>query len=100
MPPMPFTNNAGYALDNDTLSEFLRGQHSVVSQVLSLPASQIWLPAVVVEEQLRGRLATLAKLHREPPERVAQAYDAFPKTFVQLQKFQVLAHSAEAEALY
>lgn len=97
---MPLTNDVGYALDNDSLSEFLRGQQALVDKVLSTPSSQIWIPAVAVEEQIRGRLAVLAKLYREPPERVAQAYDAFLKTLTELQNFQVLPHSKEAEALY
>lgn len=60
----------------------------------------MWLPAVVVEEQLRGRLAVLAKLHGELPDRVARAYGFFLKTLADMQQFQIVPYTVTAEALY
>jgi len=54
----------------------------------------------VAEEQIRGRLAVVAKLHGASPDRVAQSYADFLATLAELRKFQVLPYSAAAEAVY
>ncbi len=91
-----------YALDTDTLSLLLRGQEQITQRV-EANAKEVWLPTIVLEEQFRGRLAFLASLD---PKRKADslnlplAYDLLQRTFRQLEKFQFLPYTPEAEALF
>jgi len=92
-----------YLLDNDTYSQFQKGHEKISARLLSASRRNLWLPAVLVEEQLRGRLAALAGLN---PNRVAdslrvpQAYDLLLKTLRDLQDFQHLPYTPDAETLY
>ena len=91
-----------YALDTDTLSLLLRGQEQITQRV-EANANEVWLPTIVLEEQFRGRLAFLASLD---PRRKADslnlplAYDLLQRTFRQLEKFQFLPYTPEAESLF
>lgn len=97
------TSDAVYALDNDTLSLFLRRQEPTTSRILAVPSQAIWLPAITVEEQIRGRMTFLAGLN---PARIADslkvplAYDLLLRTLRELEEFQFLPYDAAAEALY
>ena len=68
-----------------------------------MPPYDIWLPAIVVEEQFRGRMAFLNSLN---PKRKADslklplAYDLLLQTWRQLANYQVLPYTAEMEDLY
>lgn len=72
-----------YALDSDTLTLALQGSPNVVRRIFATPPNSLWLPAVVVEERLRGRLAFLSSLN---PSRAADslkipaAYDLLPSS--------------------
>ena len=91
-----------YALDTDTLSLLLRGQQQITLWV-EANEKNVWLPSIVLEEQFRGRLAFLSSLD---PKRKADslklplAYDLLQRTFRQLEKFQFLSYTPEAEALF
>ena len=92
-----------YALDNDTLSLFLRRHPQVTARILAVPPYDLWLPAIAAEEQLRGRLAFLASLNPNHPAdstKIPQAYDLLVRTLRQLENFQILPYTPEAEALY
>ena len=92
-----------YLLDNDTYSQFQQGQEKITARLLSVPRSSLWLPAILVEEQLRGRLAVLAGLNPTRSAdalRVPQAYGLLLKTLRDLQDFQHLPYTLEMEALY
>ena len=92
-----------YLLDNDTYSQFQQGHERITRRILSMPCGSPWLPAVLVEEQLRGRLAVLAGLNptrRADALRVPQAYDLLLKTLRDLQDFQHLPYTLEMEVLY
>jgi len=92
-----------YALDSDALSLFLRRQEPITSRILAVPTQAIWLPAVAVEEQIRGRMAFLAGLN---PARsgdslkVPLAYELPLRTLRELEKLQWLPYNTAAEALY
>ncbi len=92
-----------YALDSDTYSRFLQGEGKVTARMLMTPRSSLWLPAIVVEEQIRGRLAVLAGLNSSrnvDSLRTPQAYALFLKTLDDLHAFHFLPYTAEMEALY
>lgn len=92
-----------YALDNDTLTLFLQGNGKIVRRILSTPDEDIWLPAIVVEEQLRGRLSALSSLNAARASdrlKVPLAYELLLETVRELQQFQHLPYTAEMEALY
>ncbi len=92
-----------YALDTDTLTLHFRGHPQITRRVLATPRNDLWLPAPVVEEQLRGRLSTLAALNAARPtdsRKLPQAYGDLLETLRLLHGFQHLPYTAEAEALF
>ncbi len=92
-----------YVLDNYTLTLYFQGNASITRRILAQPAGSVLLPAITVEEQLRGRLNYLSSLN---PARVADrakmplAYALLLETVQRLQQFPHLAYTAEMEALY
>lgn len=93
-----------YALDTDTTSELARGRNTRLNvRFLAIPKSDIWLPAVVMEEQFRGRLAVLARLNPNIPRYSALipiAYRDLVQTQTFLQRFQIVPYTHADEALY
>ncbi len=92
-----------YALDNDTLSLFLRRQEPVTARVLAVPLEDVRLPAVVVEEQVQGRLSLLASLDTRRSigtDKIPEAYAFLLRTLRQLENFQFLPYTEEAELLF
>ena len=72
-------------------------------RVLATPNQDIYIPAIVVEEQLRGRMAALASLipaRVSDRPKVPRAYALLLKTVRELQMFQHLPYTAEMEDLY
>ena len=93
-----------FALDDDTVSLLFRGRNSGLNRRgLATPTTQLWLPAVVVEEQFRGRLGVLAKLN---PARLKDsplipiAYRDLVLTQEFLRQFQILPYTQADEDLY
>ena len=92
-----------YALDNDAYSQFLQGHERITSRILSVPRDAIRLPAIVVEEQVRGRLAVLAGLNSSRAadrNRIPQAYELLLKTILTCNLFPLLSYTPEAETLW
>ena len=92
-----------YVLDSDTLTLSLQGNFKITRRILSTPGKEIWLPAMTVEEQLRGRMATISGLnsaHMSDRAKVPFAYELLLETVRQLQKFQILPYTAEMEDPY
>ncbi len=68
-----------------------------------MPPNQLWLPAVVVEEQFRGRLGVLAKLNPARPKEsllIPTAYHDLVLTQEFLRQFQILPYTQADEDLY
>ena len=92
-----------FVLDNDTLTLVLHGNAKINRRIQSVPPYDIWLPAIAVEEQFRGRMAFLNSLS---PNRKADslklplAYELLLQTRRQRANYQVLQYTAEREALY
>ncbi len=92
-----------YALDTDTLTLHFRGHPQITRRVLATPKNDLWLPVPVVEEQLRGRLSTLAALNAARPadsRKLPQAYEDLLEALRALNGFQHLPYTAEAESLF
>ena len=92
-----------YLLDSDTYTHYQQGNKKVTARLRAVPEDSLWLPAIVVEEQLRGRLAVLSGLNpkREADtRRTPAAYAIFLKTFFDLSAFQRSEYTPEMEALY
>lgn len=93
-----------FALDSDTTSLLFRGRNSILNQrALAVPPTQLWLPAVVMEEQFRGRLGVLAKLNPARPKEsplIPIAYRDLVLTQEFLHQFQILPYTQADEDLY
>ena len=93
-----------YLLDNDTASLLFRGRNSALNErVQAVPATDIWLPVIVVEEQHRGRLGVIAKLNPNLPKDSALipiAYRDLAQTQAFLQQFQIVPYTQAEEDLY
>ena len=92
-----------YVFDSDTYTRFQHGDGNIVARSLAAPKGSVWLPAIVVEEQLRGRMSVLAGLNpkiEKDSQRTPTAYALLLKTVSDLNTFPHLAYTAEMEALY
>ena len=92
-----------FVLDSDTLTLSFQGNAAIARRILAQPEGSIWLPAITVEEQLRGRLNYLSSLNAvrvADRAKVPLAYDLLLETVRRLQQFPHLAYTAEMEALY
>ena len=89
------------AFDTDILSDHFRGVQSIVARVDAVPASEQFVPIVVAEEQLRGRLDAIRKSQATPRWlTLEQAYEELEKTLADLSRFQVLPYTSTADALF
>jgi len=92
-----------FVLDSDTLTLSFQGNVAIARRILAPPEGSIWLPAITVEEQLRGRLNYLSSLNSarvSDRSKVPLAYDLLLETVRRLQQFQHLPYTAEMETLY
>jgi hypothetical protein len=92
-----------YVFDSDAYTRFQQGDSKITVRSLAAPKGSIWLPAIVVEEQLRGRMSVLAGLNskiEKDSQRVPAAYALLLKTVFDLNAFPHLAYTAEMETLY
>lgn len=92
-----------FVLDNDTLTLVFRGNARIIHRIESVPPYDVWLPAIVVEEQFRGRMAFLNSLNPKQKAdslKLPLAYELLLQTRRQLASYQVLPYTAEMEALY
>jgi len=92
-----------FVLDSDTLTLSLQGNPKITRRILAARDKEIWLPAIVVEEKLRGRMAYLSSLNPNRASdslKVPSAYDLLLETVSDLQQFPHLPYTAEMETLY
>ncbi len=85
-----------YILDSDHISLQQRGNEPVVTRLLTVPASDIAITIINVEEIMRGRFAQLHRA-KKPQERM-RAYQWLSRSFEFLCKFAVLKYDTQAEA--
>ncbi len=92
-----------YVFDSDTYTRFQYGDSRITARALAAPQGSVWLPAIVIEEQLRGRMSVLASLNpkvEKDSQKVPAAYALLLKTVFDLNTFPHLAYTAEMESLY
>ena len=93
-----------YALDTDTTSLLFRGRNQPLNErVRATPRADLWVPAVVVEEQFRGRLAVLSRLNpttSRDSALIPNACQDLVQTLTFLQQFQVMPYAEADEALF
>lgn len=93
-----------YVLDTDTTTHYFSGSKPTIqAKVLSVPPSTIWLPVIVVEEQLKGRLKVIAGLNAATPRdgpRFIAAYQFLIKTIEDLTVFRILPYTEEGDTLF
>jgi len=92
-----------YVFDSDTYTRFQHGDSKITARSLAAPKGSIWLPAIVIEEQLRGRTSVLAGLNskiEKDSQKVPAAYALLLKTVFDLNTFPHLAYTAKMETLY
>ncbi len=92
-----------YVFDSDTYSRFQQGDGKVTARSLAAPRGSVWLPAIVIEEQLRGRMSVLTSLNpkiAKDSQRTPAAYALLLKTVFDLNAFPHLSYTAEMETLY
>lgn len=85
-----------YVLDTDHLSLHQRGHEPVRIRLMKIPAKDIYITIISVEETFRGRLAQIRRTH-EAEDRV-KAYYWFSQTLDYLCGFKVLNFDPHAEA--
>ncbi len=90
-----------YLLDTNIVRAILDGEAFVAQNVLSVPAANLFLSAVAVEEMIRGRLAELNDA-REGKSRIGitLAYEWFLETIHLVHRFQILNYTDADEARY
>ncbi len=92
-----------YVLDNDTTTHLFSGKHETLNRrILAVADRDIWLPVIVVQEQLNGRLSYLNGLDSKSPrdsKKFPSAYANLTKTHELLSKFQVLPYTMDDEDL-
>lgn len=82
-------------LDTDMLSLAQRSHPLVVNRLKALPPKQRGITVITVEEQMRGRLAQIAKA--KPGDKLLRAYFLLEQTHRGLCKIQRLAFDEKAE---
>jgi tRNA(fMet)-specific endonuclease VapC len=89
-----------YLLDTDTLSNFLRGHEKLSRRILAVPATNVRISIVTVEEMLRGSLDVVNKERQKPRIGLPEAYRRLQSLIVDLQRFQVLGYDLSADGTY
>ncbi len=88
------------AFDTDVLTGIFRGDPSLSARFAAVPATDRCVPIIVVEEMLRGRLATIrgAEMGKRKTS-LSDAYELLDKTLTRLTALQVLPYSKQADAM-
>lgn len=89
------------AFDTDILSDLFYDVATVVARLAAVPAAEQYVPVVVAEEVLRGRLDAIRQAQAGNSKRpLDRAYLEFAKSLDDLKQFQMLPYPAAADMLY
>jgi tRNA(fMet)-specific endonuclease VapC len=89
------------AFDTDVLSDLFRDAPAVVARMGLVPPDQQFVPVVVAEEILRGRLDAIRKAPSAAANwPLARAYEEFGKSLADLRRFSLLPYTTTAHALF
>jgi len=91
-------------LDTGTTTHYFSGSSPAIrTRVVSVPPFTIWLPVIVAEEQLKGRLKVIAGLNAAVPRdgsKFIAAHQFLIKTIEDLAVFRILPYTEEADRLF
>lgn len=86
------------AFDTDVLNELLRGNPNYARRVTAVPLDQQFVPIVVVEEILRGRLNMVRRSEAgKTTMTIERAYELFEESVKDAQRLRILSYSADAQ---
>lgn len=86
---------AQYLMDTDHFTLYESAYPPLLHRLQAVPDGSVAIAAPTVQEALRGRFATLAKVL--PPDRVVEGYARLLRTFRALQELLVLPYDADCE---
>lgn len=90
-----------FALDTDVLTLILLGHPSIVPKLGADPSREYVVPAIVVEELLRGRLAVIRDAEAGRAKvRIDRAYELLVDTIDSLHSFKILQYPPQAETQF
>ena len=88
-------------LDTDVLSLVLRGLPVYVALLGDIPAGELRLPVIAIEEVFRGRLEAIRKAQQPTRgETLPMAYQNFEADFGRLKTFVVLPYTLAAHTIF
>lgn len=87
-----------FILDTDHISLFQRRDDAVSARVLSTPAVELATTVIMVEEQLRGRLARIRRARSDAE--VVRTYRSLLATIVYFQSIAVIAFDESAQEIF
>jgi tRNA(fMet)-specific endonuclease VapC len=86
-----------FAFDTDVLTRLFQADRSVLQKISAIPARQQFVPIVVVEEILRGRLNTIRQAERgRAGIGLERAYELLGESLADLLHFNILLFTAAA----
>lgn len=89
------------AFDTDVLVELLRGNPLYVARASGILREEQFVPSVVVEEILRGRLNAIRRAESGKIKlSIDRAYALFEDTFRDFRTRRILAYTSQAEAQF
>jgi tRNA(fMet)-specific endonuclease VapC len=89
------------ALDTDVFTDFLYGEPSIVQRLARDPLREYMIPALVIEEILRGRLNLIRRAEaRRTSVSIDHAYLLLQQTVEAFRTVQILSYTAVAEAQF
>jgi tRNA(fMet)-specific endonuclease VapC len=89
------------AFDTDILSDLFKSRPSVVARMVTVPVKEQYVPVVVAEEILRGRLDAIRKAQGgKATWTLERAYEEFAKSLEDLREMQLLPYTAAAHSLF
>jgi predicted nucleic acid-binding protein len=89
------------AFDTDILTELLEGNPVYAERIENVPLEHQWVPVIVVEEILRGRLDAVRKSEgRKSRITIDQAYKLFEETLDAICELRLLSFTSKSEAIF
>jgi predicted nucleic acid-binding protein len=79
--------------DSNILRYYLEDHPLLLDNLKKVPRQEVWLPVIVVAEQLRGRAEAILKAQ---PAQLARAQQVFQQTQVLLNRFPILYFNERA----
>ena len=89
-----------YQLDNNTLSELLRGNQVVIGRFRRVPHTDIFVSAIAVREAIRGVTDVIGANEKQGAKGLPGSYTFLIRLIESLRQYQIYLYTQEADALY